>query len=75
MALNVFVVTPIGNALPLGSPAIWVIDAIPQASVAVGAPHETAAVQFPGSVVTLKLEGALVKTGLVKSCAVVILTE
>ena len=49
---------PTGNALPDGSPIVWVgvIDS-PELSVTVGAVHETVAVVIPGPASTVISEG------------------
>lgn len=50
-AVKVIMVTPIGNALPLGGPAVWVTVAGPvQLSVGAGVAKVTTAVHTPGSV-------------------------
>ena len=69
VTVNVFVVVPVGNVDPLGSPAVCTVTAKGQLSVPIGATYITSAphtpgvfdcVMFPGQVITGACESVIV---------------
>jgi hypothetical protein len=63
-AVNVTTVAPIGNADPLGKPAVWLIITAPgQLSEAAGGAHDTTELHNPGVLFTAMFEGQEVNVG------------
>src|SRR5690606_4825260 len=69
---NSMVLTPTGNWLPLGRPAVWTTVSIPQLSMAMGMGKLTVAKQSPASVFAVMFAGQAIVGAMLSSTVTIV---